>query len=162
MSKLCKLRKPKVYKRLYSSICEHATMEITFVSKVSKKTSHVWRRLSRTILPLTPAHNDGRGTGGRRLWHFMKRGALSGIPLVLCACTCLCVREKYRRKERERQKRPSWPFLCLNMVWKTKRGQGGDTQSPAVTCLITCSCPSNAITGRQLFLLPCEPNMHVE
>lgn len=78
----------------------------------------------------TPSHtrsHDGRGTGGRRLWHFMKREALSGIPLVLCASVCLCVREKYRRKEWAREKHPSWLFLCLNMVWKTKRGQGGVT-----------------------------------
>lgn len=100
MAKLCILRNPKVYKRLYRRICEHAMKEIPFASKESEKSSHAQcahmaqARAMQAFPCNTPSHtraHDGRGTGGRRLWRFMKREALSGIPLALCASVCLCV-----------------------------------------------------------------------
>lgn len=132
------------------------------------KRSHVWltclkRERSRlSLLYNTPSHTrarDGQGTGGRRPWHFMKQEALSGIPLVLCAWMCLCVREEHRRREWERQKCPSWLFLCLNMVWKTKRGQGGVTRHHTSHHMLLSLY---AITGQQLFSLSHETNVHVE
>lgn len=109
MAKLCKLWRPKVYKRLYRSICEHAMTEITFAPKAfkKKKRSHVWlmwpvAKATQAFPYNAPSHtgpHDGRGTGGRRLWHFMKREALSGNPSGI-VCLNMFVRERETATER--------------------------------------------------------------
>lgn len=129
------------------------------------KRSHVWLtwpKQEQASPYNTPSHtraHDGRGTGGCWPWHFMKQEALSRIPLVLCAWMCLCVREKHGRIEWERLKCPSWLFLCLNMVWKTKRGQGGVTRHHTSHHMLLSLY---AITGQHLFSLSYEMNVHVE